>query len=942
MKWKAQIISHTHWDREWYLNSKYTAQWSIIFFQRLFEMFEKEKDYQFVLDGQMLLLDDYFETLKKQGKSVYKYKQKIKKYVEQGRLHIGPYYLQPDWQLVSGESLIRNLTIGIKKAKEYGPVMQIGWLLDNFGQISQTAQIHKEAEIKGLFVWRGVEMDPNNVQSEFLWESPDKTTLSSVYLLNSYRNVMRLAQYNDIMKERIDGEIEKLKDFMTTKNVLLMNGYDQEMVPDDIQPYIKEGKMDSESIEIIQSNPTKYLESVLAEKPNLITLKGALYSGRFISVFPGVMSARMYLKLQNDKAQKAITLHSEPLSTINWILGDNYPSTLFENAWQLLLTNHPHDSICSCSIDDVHSDMEERFRDFHFLVDKQIDNSLSYLASLIDTSKQKDDDVFIAFNSTSYNRDAVININNQDYFVKNIPSFGYKIINQNEITDPVMIDDNKINNSLIEVSLNDNGTYNIYHKKSDTLYKNLGYFIDSGDAGDEYNYSYPDCDTIFDSRDAKAKISILKESKQKVEIAIDIDMTISCELTNDRKTRSAKTITMPIRSILSVETNSDVIKVKTVIKNTAKDHIVKAIFPTDLQTDISYSATAFDVVENPIHIDDYDEDMIPENVRKVIVGAREAKPNTIFLTQEMVDLYDGEKGLSILSKGLPEYTIIKERNAISLALFRGCGWVAKDINTRIGDAGPEIFTPGAQCIRTMEFEYAIYPHLGNYEDAESIRKADDYNNELLILSTNKHKSILPPSSSFINVDSENNNIRVTSLKKSDESNNIILRVYNCSNKVENAKFSLNFNISKAKRVNFLENEKETLAIDNNSFNLEVKPKKIETISIKLSSMPNIINSNKKQPCFRYENENIYDLEEYNSMDSVTKEDVINEEKRAVSLEDGLNAAITRRTSLEAQLSAILTQNRFNEAKTFKLGYQLNEARVKRRICDYVKDSKNFK
>ncbi len=103
-----------------------------------------------------------------------------------------------------------------------------GWLLDNFGQISQTSQIHKEADIVGLYAWRGVEMDPTNVQSEFIWEAPDGTRLPSVYLLNSYRNVMRLAEYSDIMQARIFDEVDKLKDFMTTKNVLMMNGYDRD------------------------------------------------------------------------------------------------------------------------------------------------------------------------------------------------------------------------------------------------------------------------------------------------------------------------------------------------------------------------------------------------------------------------------------------------------------------------------------------------------------------------------------------------------------------------------------------------------------------------------------------------------------------------------------------------------------------------------------------
>ena len=78
---------------------------------------------------------------------------------------MGPLYNQPDWQLVSEESLVKNLVLGNQISKQYGKRMNIGWLLDNFGQISQTSQILKNADLEGIYVWRGVEMDPKNVTS---------------------------------------------------------------------------------------------------------------------------------------------------------------------------------------------------------------------------------------------------------------------------------------------------------------------------------------------------------------------------------------------------------------------------------------------------------------------------------------------------------------------------------------------------------------------------------------------------------------------------------------------------------------------------------------------------------------------------------------------------------------------------------------------------------
>lgn len=282
----AHIISHTHWDREWYMNSKFVNEWLPPFFDSLFNMLEKEPTYRFVLDGQTSMLDDCYVELEKLGRSVDEFKGKIKKYAEQGRLVLGPYYLQPDWQLASDESLVRNMLIGREMATELGGKTSTGWLLDNFGQISQAPQIHKLFGMKGIVVWRGIELDPLNLDSEFTWRSPDGTAMTCSYLLSSYRNAMRLADYPAIINDRIKNEAEKIEPFATTSNVLLMNGYDQEMTPDDIVPYIKDGKADFGHFTVRQSTPDEYMNAVISEAHDLQELSGPLYSGRYISVFP--------------------------------------------------------------------------------------------------------------------------------------------------------------------------------------------------------------------------------------------------------------------------------------------------------------------------------------------------------------------------------------------------------------------------------------------------------------------------------------------------------------------------------------------------------------------------------------------------------------------------------------------------------------------------------
>ena len=153
MKRTIHIISHTHWDREWYLSSQYVNRWIPIFFENLFRMLEKEPDYRFVLDGQTSMIDDCCAQLQIEGKQgIDVFMDTLKKYVQEGRIIVGPYYLQPDWQLISEEALIRNMLYGKEISEALGGGSQTGWLLDNFGQISQTSQIHEQFGMKGWVI----------------------------------------------------------------------------------------------------------------------------------------------------------------------------------------------------------------------------------------------------------------------------------------------------------------------------------------------------------------------------------------------------------------------------------------------------------------------------------------------------------------------------------------------------------------------------------------------------------------------------------------------------------------------------------------------------------------------------------------------------------------------------------------------------------------------
>ena len=117
----------------------------------------------------------------------------------------------------------------------------------------------------------------------------------------------------------------------------------------------------SKTARSIHSTYEDFAERVLAEKPELKTYNGELHSGKYHPLLPGVFSARMYIKQANERTQTLLEKWAEPACAFAWLNGGTLRPQLLWEAWKLLIKNHPHDSICGCTIDQVHREMMPRF-----------------------------------------------------------------------------------------------------------------------------------------------------------------------------------------------------------------------------------------------------------------------------------------------------------------------------------------------------------------------------------------------------------------------------------------------------------------------------------------------------------------------------------------------------------------------------------------------------
>ena len=146
---RIHFIPHVHWDREWLRSTDASRIKLVYFFDRLIDMLENDSKMEcFTFDGQTAALEDYLAIKPYQ-------KEKITKLVTERKLLIGPWYVQPDMIIPSGEALIRNLLVGSKYASSLGHCMNVGWVPDAFGQNKVTPYLFKELGMKGVYAWRG-------------------------------------------------------------------------------------------------------------------------------------------------------------------------------------------------------------------------------------------------------------------------------------------------------------------------------------------------------------------------------------------------------------------------------------------------------------------------------------------------------------------------------------------------------------------------------------------------------------------------------------------------------------------------------------------------------------------------------------------------------------------------------------------------------------------
>jgi len=217
---RIAIVPHTHWDREWYKSYQDFRLALVELIDTLLPLLERDASYpHFMLDGQMAVVDDYLEVRPEA-------EGRLRALAASGRVSMGPWYILMDEFLASGETIVRNLQMGLGRGAAFGGVMEVGYLPDMFGHIAQMPQILRLAGFRDAVVWRGV---PSQVtKNAFTWESPDGSSVRAEYLPVGYGNAAAMPDDVKAFIRRTRDNVDEVADFLTG-DLLCMNGSDHLM-----------------------------------------------------------------------------------------------------------------------------------------------------------------------------------------------------------------------------------------------------------------------------------------------------------------------------------------------------------------------------------------------------------------------------------------------------------------------------------------------------------------------------------------------------------------------------------------------------------------------------------------------------------------------------------------------------------------------------------------
>ncbi len=571
---------------------------------------------------------------------------------------------------------------------------------------------------------------------------------------------------------------------------------------------------------------------------NSPVLKGEMrapYTKGSVSPMMGwITSARTYIKQANFDTERRLQNYAEPMAVFASLCGAPYPQNFIDLSYNYLLQNHGHDSIGACGRDIVYEDVISRFRQSRELSSCVFERAFMDVAGDIDLkSFSRDDAAIVIFNPAPFKRSETVKLSVElpkewkaDSFkitdkdsnelkyqilatnknvaqiiqnpndvanvlhteqytimleVNDVPAMGYKTLKMQPLykvraKNPVTMKKNAqtMENEYLRVTINRNGTFDVFSKETGKTYSSLGYFKDTGEIGNPWEHIVPENDETFTTLNENAKVTLLHEGELEVSYKVTIDWALPEGRSMDEKTRSKHLNPFKIENIITLKKGAKYVEVETTVDNQSEDHYLQVGFPTNIKAEFVHAQGQFDVVKRPVAKPDYTlYDEIPMSEHPM---------------NSFVDISDGKEGAALLNTGLKAYEAAEDEcNTMFISLLRSFP-LRICVTSDMQDYSS--IDKGSQCIGKNSFRYAFMPHNGNWEEGNVWGESERFNltfSAAQVAPTAHGKN--PLEHSFIELTDET--LNVSAVKRSEDGEGWVIRLFNPSDNAKTVKIRLN-------------------------------------------------------------------------------------------------------------------------------------------------------
>ncbi len=762
----VHAIVHTHFDREWYEQRWCYLARLITQVDRLLDMMTEDPSFAATLDGQSILIHDYIGVAPARA-------AELGQRIAEGRLAVGPWWVLADLMIPTGETMLRNLAIGIREARKAGSASVVGYVPDMFGLPAQTPQVLQLAGLDFCVTWRGFGID---VPLEHVWEAPDGSTV-----VTSLLAPLAYAMAADFLDAPSNKPLETVVAYAAagrpSGQVPLMLGGDHWLPTQPTIDAVRDAGHPWTTVDGLR-------RAVLERTGNgslLEIISGEAYSNGHTLILPGVLSARAPLRRANKLVEHSLITHEAFIAALG-TAGPSSAAARVDALWRYWLENTAHDSMCGCSTDEVHKHTEVRasetfaglgglareaskvaigqeglrvdriwVRDFSesagddlgvhefgaFTMDSAGGGRLSFdwlhLAQPVNQVTLRTFDgtaiparvtPWLSYDDSGHRKDA------HSVYRHTVEAFlpagtseplALSVMTVEPVPNSVAIQwdlGSAIADGQTRVEATEQGSVTITDVATGHVLPSAFTLRDVADRGDSYD---------FDPLPRDIAVTGLREVRTRVcpdplgpRLEVSGLLTTPRALEDDRASRTEYLVDNAVTiDVLLPHAAPGEVHVEVTVDNRAEDHRLRVVIPTGIKTSMSKADAAFMMMERPIEDTELDRVARGEIEQGVLDGT--SQPN--FPVEGFVAATDGDRVVCVAVDGVSEFQAVHDvagHAEIELTVLRAFGFLSRyDLRCRRWEAGPPVPTPGGQIPGPVTQRFVLKVADAHWSDTDS-------------------------------------------------------------------------------------------------------------------------------------------------------------------------------------------------------------------------------